>query len=472
MTEEQLQPVPANRDERRQAGKALRQQAPLDSHAYWTSAADRPDPLTLLQAQDQGRLVELLPIKYGRMLASPFAFFRGSAIVMAADLTSSPASGIEVVLCGDAHLANFGVFASPERRLVFDINDFDEAFPGPWEWDLKRLATSAVLAGRANGFGANVCRDLAVDTARAYSEAIAYFAEMSALDQWYYHVDVDEVVQVFARSSKRGQKGAQEMVRKARARSAAQTLDQLTRIEDGRRRIIADPPLLVPFRDMGLEARLSAAELKQLGEQGVVRAWEQYLASLPDERSYLLRRFRITDGALRVGGIGSVGTRCVIALLHGEAAGDALILQLKEAGPSVLEAYLGRRDYPSQSQRVVTAQRLMQAVGDAFLGWHTSALSGRAYYWRQLRDMKASADVASLDAAGLRTYLGICGWSLARAHARTGDRLRIRGYLGRKDTFAEAVGTFAVAYADQVERDHAALAQAVKAGRIAVETGV
>ena len=299
-----------------------------------------------------------------------------------------------------------------------------------------------------------------------------YFSEMCTLDQWYYHVDVDAVLTAFKQSSKKGRKSVAQMVEKAQTRTHEQTLEKLTQIEGGQRRIISKPPLLMPYRVMKSEGYLTQKDLKELSEQGVTNTWRQYLASLPDERRYLLQRFQIIDGALRVGGIGSVGTRCIIALLKGGGDDDGLILQLKEAGPSVLENVLERRHYPNQAQRVVTAQRLMQATSDIFLGWHSSKSTGRDYYWRQLKDMKGSADVADLDEEGLKTYLKVCSTSLARAHARTGDEIQIRGYLGKKDTFAQAIGDFAVAYADQTERDHEALVKAVKAGRIAAEMGV
>ncbi len=462
----------ATRAERELFGKTLRQQTPLESHGVWRPAADRPDPLALLQAQDEGRLKHLLPIKYGRMLMSPFTFYRGSAAVMAADLAGTPTSDIEAVLCGDAHLSNFGIFATPERRLVFDLNDFDEAFPGPWEWDLKRLAASAVIAGRDNGFSENTCRDLAVGTTRAYSRAMDYFSNMRTLEQWYYHVNVDSMLKAFKISSKKGHKSAEKLIKKARTKTHQQTLKKLTRLDNGQRRIISNPPLLVPVRDMGLEKSLSKADLKYLSEGAIERTWNRYLDSLPEERRYLLQRFQIIDIALRVGGIGSVGTRCVIVLLQGGAKDDALILQLKEAGPSALETYLGQRNYPSQSQRVVTAQRLMQATSDIFLGWHRSGRSNLDMYWRQLKDMKGSADVASLDKAGLKAYLGVCSWCLARAHARTGDEIRINGYLGNKETLSKSIGKFAMAYADQAERDYETMVKAVKSGHIAAESGI
>ncbi len=461
------------RAERRKIGKALRKQVPLASHGDWTPAADRPDPISLLQAQDRGRVKHLLPIKYGRMLVSPFTFYRGSAAVMAADLVSTPVTGIDAVLCGDAHLSNFGVFATPERRMVFDVNDFDEALPGPWEWDLKRLAASAVLAGRDNGFSEKKCRQLAIDTAGAYAEAMDRFSQMRTLEHWYYDVDVDSVLKVFQQSSKKGQKSAAKMVKKAKTRTHEETLEKLTRLENGERRIISDPPLLVPFRETGMEKYLSKTDRKHFSEDGIEHDWRKYLNSLPDDRRYLLQRFQITDAALRVGGIGSVGTRCAIVLLKGGAEDDTLLLQLKEAGPSVLQAYVSMQSrYENNAQRVVTAQQLMQATSDIFLGWHRSKTFRTDFYWRQLKDLKGSFDVAGLDEAGLQTKLTVCSYCLARAHARTGDEIQIRGYLGKRDTFATAIGDFAVTYADQAERDYGALVAAIKSGRIAAETGI
>jgi uncharacterized protein (DUF2252 family) len=451
----------------------LRGQVPRGSHGAWTPASDRPDPISLLQAQDEGRIEHLLPIKYGRMLESPFAFLRGSAVVMAADLVTTPKTGIEVMLCGDAHLSNFGVFATPERQLVFDINDFDEAFPGPWEWDLKRLAASAVVAGRENGYSEKVCRRMAVTTTETYQKAMEHFSRMHVMDVWYYHVNTDEVMALFeATSSKRAQKRAQKVVKKARTKTHQQTMEKLTRFESGRRRIVSDPPLLVPVRDMGLEQMLSEEDLRRLGEDAIQRTWTRYLNSLPDERRYLLEQFRMVDAALRVGGVGSVGTRCSIVLLEEGAGDDYLLLQLKEAGPSVLERYVETRISMQPAQRVVTGQRLMQAASDMFLGWHKSDLTDLDFYWRQLKDMKGSADVGAMDEAGFRTYVALCAWCLARAHARTGDEASIRGYIGKNNRFARAIADFALAYADQTERDYEALVRAVESGRIAAETGI
>jgi uncharacterized protein (DUF2252 family) len=459
--------------ERQKMGKALRKRAPRSSHGDWTPAPDRPDPLSLLQAQDESRLQHLVPIKYGRMLESPFAFLRGSALVMAADLAPTPVTGLQTMLCGDSHLSNFGVFATPERQLVFDINDFDETFPGPWEWDLKRLAASVVVAGRENGFSDKKCRGLAITVAETYRIAVERFSQMHTLDVWYYHVDADDVLVVFeAAASKKGKKRAKKLVAKARSRTHGQTLEKLTQMEDGRRRIVSDPPLLVPFRKEDVSLLLSAAERDRMSETAVEQAWRQYLDSLPDERRFLLSRYRIVDGALRVGGVGSVGTRCSIVLLEGGGQDDALILQLKEAGPSVLEPHLPRRGHLQSARRVVTGQRLMQAASDMFLGWHSSHVTDVDYYWRQLKDMKGSADVGAMDEASFKTYISVCSLCLARAHARTGDDAAIRGYLGSNDTFAKAIADFSVAYADQTERDYEALVAAVRAGRIVAETGI
>ncbi|MEA3337244.1 MAG: DUF2252 domain-containing protein [Chloroflexota bacterium] len=458
--------------EDRKQGKTLRQAAPRHSHGDWQPAPDRPDPISLLQAQDEGRLQHLLPIKYGRMLESPFAFLRGSAVVMACDLADTPVTGLDVILCGDAHISNFGVFASPERRLVFDINDFDESYPGPWEWDLKRLAASAVVAARENGFKEKQCRKMAIAVAERYRWAMAQLTQLTTLEVWYYHVSVDKLLDVFEKSSRKGQKSAEKMVDKALSHSHEQTLEKLTRVENGQRRIIGDPPLLVPFREGDIDALLVKASAAIFSRETVLQAWNGYLDSLPDERRFLLRRYRIVDGALRVGGVGSVGTRCSIVLLQGEGEDDALMLQLKEAGPSALEAYLGKRVYLQHAERIVTGQRLIQAVSDMFLGWHSSVVTDLDFYWRQLKDMKGSADVTTMDEQGYETYVGICSLCLARAHTRTGDEANIAGYIGKSDTFANAIADFAVAYADQTERDYQALVDAVESGRIVAETGI
>ena len=461
------------RFERKNMGRALRQAVPLSSQSQWTPAADRPDPVSLLKGQDVGRIEKLIPIRYGRMLVSPFTFFRGSAILMATDLAHTPATGIEALLCGDAHLSNFGVFATPERRMVFDVNDFDEAFFGPWEWDLKRLAASAVIAGRDNGFSEKSCRQLAEETARAYSQALVLFAEMRTMDQWYYHINADAVLEVFEESSKKGRKSAAKMVKKAARHTHERTLEKMTEIVNEQRRIIADPPLLVPLHEMDLESLLSKSDLNRFTKNGIEDTWQEYLDSLPFERRYLLERYEIVDMALRVGGIGSVGTRCFVILLKGGADDDALILQLKEAGPSVLEAYVSRKSsFDNHAQRVVNAQHLMQATSDIFLGWCVGEITGVDYYWRQLKDMKGSVDIGNMDESGLEKYLAICSHCLARAHARTGDEIKIQGYVGNEQDFIKAIGDFSITYADQVERDYEQLINAVKAGDIVVETGI
>jgi uncharacterized protein (DUF2252 family) len=470
--ENRIEHIGGDLTERRKMGKWLREQTPRSSHGDWAPAADRPDPLSLLQAQDEGRLQKLLPIKYGRMVASPFAFLRGSAVVMASDLAASPVTGLNVILCGDAHLANFGLFASPERDLVFDINDFDEAYPGPWEWDLKRLAASTVVAGRENDWSTKKCRQMVVYTVETYRKAMDHFSKLSTLDMWYYHIEADSVMEVFAESSKKGKKSAAKVLKKAQFRTQEQTLNKLTIVHDGQRRIVSDPPLLVAFRDMGLEKYMGEADLRQSTTKGIKKNWSQYLDSLPDERRFLLRRYRVVDVALRVGGVGSVGTRCMITLLTGHNEDDALILQLKEAGPSALEAYLPKQpNYTQHARRVVTGQRVIQAVSDIFLGWHTSEREVQ-YYWRQLKDMKGSFDVTTMDVGGFKTYIGVCAFTLARAHARTGDPSAISGYLGSNDSFANAIADFAETYADQTERDHQSLVAAIKSGRIVAETGI
>lgn len=459
------QKLPVN--ERIAQGKSLRKNVPRSSQGDWVMAANRPDPLSLLQAQDEGRLQHLLPIKYGRMLASPFAFLRGSAVVMASDLAASPVSGLQVILCGDAHLSNFGIYATPERKLVFDMNDFDEAYPGPWEWDLKRLASSAVVAGRENGFNEKVNRDLARLVSKAYRQAMRRFSTAAILDVWYYHVEASSVLKVFDKYAKKSAKDARKSVRKADARTSLRTMEQLTERVDGKRQFINNPPLVERLSDF-----LTEEQKKQITTKDVEDFWFAYVRSLPTERRRLLARFRISDAALRVGGVGSVGTRCTICLLEGDAENDALILQQKEAGPSALQAYLPGMDFTSQAQRVVVAQRLMQAASDIFLGWNRDLKSGREYYWRQLKDKKGSFDPHNLDKDGMAAYLGVCSVCLARAHARTGDAAAISGYLGGGTAFDEAICKFATAYADQTEHDYQLLLDAVHTGRISVETGI
>jgi uncharacterized protein (DUF2252 family) len=454
-------------EERRTIGKELRKQLPRGSHYDWSPAADRPDPLELLQAQDQGRLDHLLPIKYGRMVSSPFAFLRGSAVVMASDLAASPVMGQNVLLCGDAHLSNFGVFATPERKLVFDINDFDETYPGPWEWDLKRLAASAVLAGRDNGFKGKTCLQLALTVCRSYRESMRRFSQASILNVWYYQVEANSVIRVFDKYARQSSKSAQKTIKKARAHTRQRTINKLTQVIDGKLQIVNDPPILERFGDV-----VDEEQMQQVSKLDIESAWSEYVNSLPEERRRLLVRYRISDAAFRVGGVGSVGTRCFIGLLEGDTDEDAIILQQKQAGPSALEAYLPKTDFASQAQRVVIGQHMMQAASDIFLGWHHSTGFNLDFYWRQLKDMKASFDLANLDESGLETYLKVCGLCLARAHSRTGDAAAISGYLGSGDVFDKAISNFAEFYANQTENDHQALVDAVGSGRIAAQIGI
>lgn len=448
-------------------GRELRKTVPRSSHAGWSPAPDRPDPLTILQAQDEGRVQDLLPIKYGRMVASPFAFLRGSAAVMAADLAHTPTTGIHVQLCGDAHISNFGVFATPERNLVFDVNDFDETLPGPWEWDLKRLAASAVVAGWENGFSEKQCRQTTMLAVSAYADAMSHLAEAHTLDVWYFRVDAGLVVEAFERSTRKGLKQVEQMFHKAQRKTQERTLEQLTHFENGRRQINSSPPLLVPLDEL-----LTQEEIDAVSEQQILDMWQEYLSSLPRDRRHLLRRFQMADAALRVGGVGSVGTRCWIMLMAGGAEDDAIILQLKEAGPSVLERYLSPSEFPSAAQRVVEGQKLMQASSDIFLGWHHANLTDRPYYWRQLKDMKGSMDVSILGKKDFTTYVKVCAACLARAHARSGDAARISGYLGKGRPMAEAIAEFGFAYGEQTLKDHHALQEAIQAGRVVAETGI
>jgi uncharacterized protein (DUF2252 family) len=443
-------------DERRAMGRALRSRASRGSHAGWVAPAVRDDPVALLEQQAVTRLQGLLPIRYGRMLESPFTFLRGSALVMARDLASTPVTGLTVQCCGDAHLSNFGLFASPERNLLFDINDFDETLPGPWEWDLKRLAASIEVAGRDNRFSADQRREAVTGMVTRYREVMQQLASLGHLEVWYARVSVDDVMPLITSSKTLRQ--SEKVINKARRRTSLASLDKLTGMIDGQRRIIEQPPVVVRVEVSGHEDEVYAA-------------WMSYLDSLPEERRHLLGQYRLVDVAHKVVGVGSVGTRSFIILLEGRDSGDPLFLQFKEARPSVLEGPGRTSLYSNQGQRVVVGQRLMQASSDIFLGWMDSGV-GIDFYWRQLRDMKGSADIASLRPADFAAYSRLCGRVLARAHARTGDRLQIAGYLGQSDRFAEAIADFAVAYADQTERDHAALVADVKQGRIKAEVGI
>jgi uncharacterized protein (DUF2252 family) len=447
--------------QRHKRGRAARQLVPRGSHAQWAPMSARPDPVELLEAQGRDRIPELLPIRYGRMMASPFAFLRGSAIVMAQDLASTPKSGIQTQLCGDAHLLNFGAYASPERALLFDLNDFDETLQGPWEWDIKRLAASFVVAGRDNGFDASDCRRAAQAAVASYRQRMAQFSEMGELEVWYTRIGEDDVRGLLteARAGKKTEKKLSKNVQKARGRDSLQAFSKLTRVVDGHRMIDDDPPLLVRIPE-GDELR------------GQVHAiLESYMSTLQEDRRHLLDRYHFVDAARKVVGVGSVGTRAFVVLLEGRDQDDPLFLQVKEASASVLERYVESNTYEHHGHRVVAGQRLMQAASDIFLGWFRGTEGeGRDFYWRQLKDMKGSAKVETMSPDELVLYSGLCGWALARAHARSGDRVQIAAYLGKSERFDEAIADFADAYAYQNEQDHEALCAAVESGRIVADT--
>lgn len=441
------------------AGKALRERVPRHLHGVFKRAKGVVDPLAILRAQDKDRLKELLPIRYGRMLQSPFTFYRGAAAVMAADLAKTPNSGLRVQACGDCHLLNFGGFATPERNLVFDINDFDETVPAPWEWDIKRLVASFVLAGRDQGFKESGCRDAAVACARSYRKRLREYAEMSPLEVWYSRVTLEDVITAAPASVRRKyEAGLRARVEKATSASSSDlAYPQLAGMVSGRIRIHDAPPLIFHPTDMSPEEF----------QQRIEDALKCYRDTLSDERRQLLDQYRLVDGATKVVGIGSVGTRCSVILLM-STNNDPLFLQWKQAKPSVLEPYAGKSIYPHPGQRVVTGQKLMQSASDIFLGWATSNIGVQGYV-RQLRDAKIKPLVDTMDVDALIQFSKICGWALARAHAKAGDSEQgISGYMGSSDNFDEAMGSFAVAYADQTERDHAALKAAVRAGKIEV----
>jgi uncharacterized protein (DUF2252 family) len=455
-----------SRAERYAAGKALRSKAPRSSHAEWAPDPKRPDPISMLEEANKTRLEQLVPIRFGRMSLSAFAFYRGTADIMAYDLAKTPVSGISAQLCGDAHLSNFGVYASPERRQVFDVNDFDETLAGPWEWDVKRLAASVVLAARQNGYTAKESKQAVVRCVQRYRESMQQFALMNHLDVWYYHIDEETML-----AMARGMAGRKELEKRvergsarANKRTRIETFPKLAEVVDGQYRIKDEPPLIFHYDHL----RPDTDDLESDEWRAMVK---DYVTSLPEERRVLLTRYRSLDVAQKVVGVGSVGTRCAIVLALGGSEGDdPLFIQIKEASASALEAYLGASPYPNHGQRVVVGQHLMQAASDIFLGWTT--LGGRDYYLRQLRDMKFSAEVEGMDPVLLTAYVELCATTLARAHARTGDPAQISGYLGSKSVFDQAIATFAETYADQAERDHAALLAAIKEGHVQAQTGV
>ena len=457
--------------ERVARGKAARVEAPRSSHARFEPASDRADPLDLLEQQARTRVPDLVPIRYGRMLVSPFTFYRGAAKIMADDLERTPRSGIGVQCCGDAHLSNFGLFASPERRLVFDLNDFDETLPGPWEWDVKRLAVSMLIAARDNGFPAKVQERVVLETVGKYRLAMREFADMGTLGVWYAHLEADGYLSEIAASWKpREAQRGEKIVAKARTRDSMSALAKLTHMVDGQPRIVDQSPLIVP-----LEAYVPPDEQQAVLEL-LQRLLRLYRESLDDDRRKLLEQFTMTDFARKVVGVGSVGTRAWIALLFGRDEADPLFLQVKEAEASVLEDSLGPSEYSNHGQRVVVGQRLMQATSDIFLGWvHvTSPMDGkpRDFYGRQLKDWKGSIEIDQLRPDGLAFYGHLCGHTLARAHARSGDRVAIASYLGNSDRFDRALLEFCLAYADQNERDYKRLVAAVDSGQIKAVTGL
>ena len=456
------------------AGLAARKRTPLDSHAEFADGPGRPDPVAILTGQAATRVPELVPIRYGRMLVSPFTFYRGAAAVMAADLARTPSSGLVAQICGDAHLSNFGVFGSPERRLVFDLNDFDETHPGPWEWDVKRLAASMVIAAREVGFGRKERLRILLAAVGRYRAAMAQFAAMRNIDVWYANANLDQLgPQLESQLSKERRKRWKKSQTRFRSRDSIQAMNKLTTIVDGERRIVGDPPLIVPVNHL-----MPDKSREQLVLQ-IRHLLVQYRHTLQADRRVLLDSYEFVDMARKVVGVGSVGTRCWILLLTGRDDDDPLLLQAKEAPRSVLADHVrdvaDRVDFSSEGERVVQGQRLMQAHSDIFLGWETAeGIDGqkRDFYVRQLRDWKGSAVVEDLDPATMRVYGETCAWTLARAHARSGDRIAIAAYLGDDDTFDRAVAKFSERYADQTVTDHAALADAVRTGAITAETGV
>jgi uncharacterized protein (DUF2252 family) len=456
--------------ERVARGKEARKRTPRSSHADWAPRADRSSAVDMLLAQEVGRLPELLPVRHARMLASPFAFYRGAAALMAADLDGTPDSGLRVQACGDAHLSNFGGFASPDRDLVFDINDFDETSPGPWEWDVKRLAASIAIVGRQLGLRGEERRAGVAASARAYRETMRRFAAMGNLAVWYARLDAERLQAAASRAaSARAKKNLTRAVEKAQSKDHLRAVSKLTERVDGELRIVSKPPLIVPVEELTGDVDRDALVADMQALLG------KYKRSLKSDRRHLIDRYRYVHMARKVVGVGSVGTRAWIVLLAGRDDDDPLFMQVKEAGPSVLAPYTGRDPAPNQGQRVVQGQWLMQATSDILLGWLRAVgidQQSRDFYVRQLWDWKTSADVERMTQDGLTVYGEMCGWTLARAHARSGDRVAIASYLGSAPTFDRALAEFAEAYADQNERDYAEVAEAADKGRIAVEAGV
>lgn len=457
-------------EERRQIGKQARSRVARSGHAAWEPSDSRADPIALLEEQAVSRVQELVPIRYGRMLTSPFAFFRGAASIMASDLSTSTDSGLEAQLCGDAHLSNFGAYASAERELVFDVNDFDETHPGPWEWDVKRLAASFETAGRDRGFSSSDRSDVVVTLAETYRLSMADFAGKTELEVWYARMGVEKLLAELKSSlTKRQVKRTTAFVAKAQARDSLQAYNKLVIQGPDGPRIVSDPPLIVPLHEL-----MTGADRDETIEE-LAEILSSYRKTLTTDRRHLLDQYHLVDFARKVVGVGSVGTRAFIMLLLGHDETDPLFLQVKEAQDSVLERFTKRSRYPNAGARVVAGQRLMQASSDIFLGWQRAKGADgieRDFYIRQLRDWKASADVDSMELSGMSFYAQMCGWTLARAHARSGDRIAISAYLGRGDVFDRALAAFAASYADQNERDFEVFEAAVASGRLNAERGV
>jgi uncharacterized protein (DUF2252 family) len=461
--------IAATRSEREVAGKAARRRAPLETHAQFSPTAAR-DTVAMLLSQAESRLPELVPIRHGRMLVSPFTYYRGAALPMAADLATTPTSGLRVQLCGDAHLSNFGAFASPERSLVFGLNDFDETLPGPFEWDVKRLAASVVVAGRDNGFSRKEIRKATLAAVSGYRTAMSEFAVQPLMKVWYAYLDIEETLTTFkAQLKPKRLKSTEAMLAKARTRDSTQALNKLTTVVDGQRRIISDPPLIVPVEELFSDMQSDEIYSELAG------LLSKYRRTLQSDRRHLLQQFTLIQAARKAVGVGSVGTRAWILLLVDADGVEPLFLQAKEAQRSVLADFAGRSKIANQGQRVVAGQHLMQASSDIFLGWQR--IPGRDgvdrdYYLRQLRDWKFSMPIERMIPSGLRVYAGVCGWTLARAHARSGDRIALAAYLGGSGKFDNAVAEFAETYADQNERDYADLAAAVASGRAQARSGL
>ncbi len=484
-------------DERKARGLEARDRTPVSSHTKWRPAADRPDPVALLEEQNRTREPDLVPVRHGRMMVSPFTFYRGAAKIMATDLKDTPVAGLEAQLCGDAHLSNFGAFASPERILLFDLNDFDETLPGPFEYDVKRMAASFTIAGRNNGFSKADTRAATLASVTAYRETMAEFAQMRTMDIWYARLDEDELISAIRglvteaateakgakaekerkkekkdeteeKQAKRAEKRAVQQVEKAHTRDSLQALSKLGELVDGRYRIVSQPPIVVPLRDLAATYGLSADE----AERAIHEQFRAYRATLEDDRRHLLEQFQIVDAARKVVGVGSVGTRAFIVLLQGRDAQDPLFLQIKEATASVMEPYVRRSRYRQHGERVVQGQRLMQAASDIYLGWTKGLDEHRHFYWRQLRDMKGSAIVEAMTPFALTFYARTCGWTLARAHARSGDPVATAEYLGDSDEFDKSITDFSERYADQNVRDYQEFVAAIKAGRLEALEGV